>query len=149
MNRINEGGIGRNIAGRAFRAVPFGVVLVSGREFLGIVSEITRDVQLDVTVIVNQVATLGKTGNTITQAQADVIAAVHLIAVDEFDGVVTETALVLPASFSALPPNPATSVLGFLRFSSYIRYHISISFFFLTVIQDIVLKFEWPYNLWL
>ena len=89
MYVVDEGGIGRDIAGGTFGAISFGVIDIVVPVFLVIVAQFGGDVEHDIAVVVDEMAALGKARDTVAEGEC-CVTSIHLVTVDEFDGVVAD-----------------------------------------------------------
>ena len=88
MNLVNKGRVGRDIRLCTFGTVAFRFVILVRFVFLLVVTQLCRDIEHDVSGVVDLMTSFGKTLDRVRQIQRYALPAIDLVAVDEFDGIV-------------------------------------------------------------
>ena len=90
MNGINEGRVGRNKGLRAFHTETFRIAIIVGLVFLLVIAQICRDIELNISVVMDLAATLNETGDDALccKIECHVVTGIYLVAVDQFERVV-------------------------------------------------------------
>ena len=77
MNLVNKGRVGRDIRRCAFGADAFGVVIVVGVVFSGIVAQVRRDIQLNIAVVMDLMASFCETRDGVSQIERYMRSAIY------------------------------------------------------------------------